>query len=440
MAYGSFIEILHPRRNIRYNGSGRLPAEVVWNFYGLQLMALLTTPYSLLFCALKPITYNLPTNMRIGIDARLYGPRTGGGGLGRYVEQLVSHLEKLDQHNEYVVFLRDENWNEFRPTGQNFKKVRAPWRWYTLTEQIHLPRLIKKEKLDLIHYPHFNIPIFSKTPYVVTIHDLNLLLYAKTGITNLDPIRFWSKYLGFCFVLKQGLKCAKKIITVSNATRNDIVKYFPFTKDKILTIPLGYTKTDHVLETGPLITNFQLPTSPYTLAVGNAYPHKNLNGLITSFHEVLKSFPNIKLVLVGPKDRFRYKILDQVYKLGITDNVIFTGFVDDAALIEFYKNASAYIMPSYLEGFGFPGIEAQFHNTPVLASDIPALRETFADAAIYFDPKNPYAIAHSICKILTDKNLAQTLKNNGQNNINRFNWDQTTIKTLEVYKSSRKQS
>ncbi len=139
--------------------------------------------------------------MRIGIDARLFGPRTGGGGLGRYVEQLVKHSEQLDQKNEYVIFLRKENWKDYQPAALNFKKILAPWRWYTLAEQIKMPRLVREAKLDLIHYPHFNVPVFAKTPFVVTIHDLNLLEYPKAGITNLDPFRFSIKYLGYRFVL-----------------------------------------------------------------------------------------------------------------------------------------------------------------------------------------------------------------------------------------------
>jgi len=111
--------------------------------------------------------------MKIGIDARMYGPKQGG--LGRYVEQLVLELEKIDNQNEFVIFLRADNWNEYTPSKPNFKKVLANISWYGWQEQFKLTPIIKKEKVDLMHFPHWNIPLFYNDPFIVTIHDLILL-------------------------------------------------------------------------------------------------------------------------------------------------------------------------------------------------------------------------------------------------------------------------
>lgn len=369
--------------------------------------------------------------MRIGIDARLYGPRVGGGGLGRYVEELVRSLEMLDRENEYIVFLRKENWDDYQPAAPNFRKVLAPWRWYTLAEQLHIPAVIREQKLDLIHYPHFNVPIFAKTPFVVTIHDLNLIEYPKVGITNLDPIRFWTKYLGYRFVLSHALRRAKKIIAVSETTRQAIAKRFPKTTNRLIAILLGFTEPQ-TQTTKP----YTLNAKPYLLAVGNAYPHKNLHGLLAAFREVLHNKPKLTLVLTGPNDRFRDRVRHRANELGITDHVKITGFVSDAELNTLYHNATAYICPSLLEGFGFPGLEAQARGTPVLAADLPVLHETFGDAALYFDPKNLTSMATAINTILDHSELRSSLVLKGEENIKRFNWQNTAKQTLTIYRTS----
>lgn len=421
--------------------------------------------------------------MRIGIDARLLGPRVGGGGLGRYIEELIRNLELLEsttkrwapplsgESNEYVIFLRKENWEDYESKAQNFKKVLAPWRWYTLREQLHMPRVIRKQNLDLIHYPHFNIPIFAKTPFVVTIHDLNLIEYPKAGITNLDPFRFWTKYLGYRFVLSYALRNAKKIIAVSETTRQTILRRFPTSQSRIVAISLGYelgapggglpratssgragmvrvpqgivrderARTDKSEDPrwGSELSRGATPeVRPYILAVGNAYPHKNLHGLLAAFREVLRDHPETTLVLAGPDDRFRDRVRHRTAELGIADRVKITGFVSDAELDTLYCNATAYICPSLLEGFGFPGLEAQARGTPVLASDLTVLHETFGEAALYFDPKNPGAIADAIRTVLNDAALRERLKTAGFENIKRFNWQSTAKKTLEIYRAS----
>ncbi len=376
--------------------------------------------------------------MRIGIDGRLFGPRVGGGGLGRYVEQLILHLEKLDQENEYVIFLGRENWDDYQPIRPNFKKILAPWRWYTLAEQIKMPGLVDQARLDLIHYPHFNVPIFSRTPFVVTIHDLNLLEYPKTGVTNLDPFRFWAKYLGYRLVLSYALRRAKKIIAVSEATRQAILKKFSITTNRVVVTPLGYTlpppteaneTQNHLLQP----TTYNLQPNAYLLTVGNSYPHKNLSGLLRAFIKILAKFPDLKLILAGPEDRFRTRLKKEADSLGLTSSVVFTGFVSDAELDALYQKAAAYIMPSFLEGFGLPGLEAQARGRPVLASNLQVLKETYGPGALYFDPNQPQEMAQVILQLLSDPTLAARLVAAGQENIKRFDWSQTARKTREIY-------
>lgn len=386
---------------------------------------------------------------RIGIDARLFGPRVGGGGLGRYVEQLILNLEQLDHENEYIIFLGKENWNEYQPKNPNFKKIMAPWRWYTLAEQIHLPRLIDSTRLNLVHYPHFNVPLLARTPFVVTIHDLNLLEYPKAGISNLDPIRFWSKYIGFRLVLAGALRHAQKIIAVSEATRDSILKYFPTLSEKIAVIHPGYTPPLRVRGGGGSYDEMDNPSPPpltlrggaisssYLLTVGNAYPHKNLSGLLHAFKIIHENIPELKLTLVGPEDRFRASIKKETHDLGLESNVVFPGFVSDEELDTLYRSAAALVFPSFLEGFGFPGLEAQGRGTPVVASDLPVLHETLGEAAVYFNPRDPRDIAYAVLNLLKNETLQDILKKDGLENIKRFDWKQTARRTITLYRELR---
>ena len=107
--------------------------------------------------------------MRIGIDARFFG--SIGKGLGRYTQKLIENLEKIDNTNQYFVFLKEENFDEYQPKNPNFQKVLANFRWYTFSEQVKFPKLLRKYNLDLVHFPHFNVPILTPAKFVVTIHE-----------------------------------------------------------------------------------------------------------------------------------------------------------------------------------------------------------------------------------------------------------------------------
>ena len=133
--------------------------------------------------------------MKIGIDARLYGPKQGG--LGRYLEQLIEHLEKMNLPAEFVIFLRRENWGDYTPKHPNFSKALANVPWYGLKEQLLMPAILRRHKLDLVHFPHWNVPLFFRGNYVVTIHDLIPFHYPRKRDTTLDPLLFGIKQIGF---------------------------------------------------------------------------------------------------------------------------------------------------------------------------------------------------------------------------------------------------
>src|SRR6056297_41631 len=168
---------------------------------------------------------------RIGIDARMYGPL--GKGLGRYTQEIVDRVVEMDPENQYVVFLTRENFDEFQPKSDRIKKVKTNIRWYSLAEQILLPFYIKKEKLDLMHFPHFNVPLLTPVKFVVTIHDLILTKFPTIRASTLSPWLYKIKNFFYKVVIKTAVKRAKRIIAVSEFTKKDIAKQFRVKPDKI---------------------------------------------------------------------------------------------------------------------------------------------------------------------------------------------------------------
>ena len=213
--------------------------------------------------------------MRIGIDARFYGPI--GKGLGRYTQKLIENLEKIDNSNQYFIFLKKENLGAYQPKNKNFQKVLADYHWYTFAEQIKFPRLLKKYKLDLVHFPHFNVPLFYRKKFIVTIHDLILIKFPTTRSSALSPIFYWLKFLAYKIVIRSAISRSKRIIAVSNFTKNDILEIYP--KIPSSKVSVTYEACDDYCffnpKNGEQIFSHYGIIKPYILYVGNVYPHKN---------------------------------------------------------------------------------------------------------------------------------------------------------------------
>lgn len=367
--------------------------------------------------------------MKIGIDARMFGPKVGGGGLGRYVEQLITELQSIDHKNRFVLFLKSENFDECKITSSNFKKRLANIDWYSLKEQTSLSKIIDKEKLDIIHFPHWNVPINLKTPFLVTIHDLILLeepLSSKA--TTRNPLIYLLKYIAYKFVLKNAINKSRKIIAISEYTKSSIKKWFPSVNlNKISVIYQGVT---NLPEKSKAPLQKDTISGPYILYVGNAYPHKNLGRLVSAFKQFNQIHPETKLVLAGKNTIFYKRLLSNK-----TKNVIFVDCPTDNELKWLYENATFYAFPSLVEGFGLPPLEAMKLNLPVIASNNTALPEILENAACYFDPKNENEIFLAMKEVYENKNLQNKLISLGQKQIEKFSWNTMAKTTKNTYES-----
>lgn len=377
--------------------------------------------------------------MRIGIDARFYG--SVGKGLGRYVQKLIENLEKVDKKNQYFVFLLKENFDEFTPKNKNFKKVLADYRWYTFSEQINMPKILNQYDLDLVHFPHFNVPIFYRKKFIITIHDLILLHFPTLKGTKLNPFFYWFKFLIYKLVIGNAIRRAKKVITVSNFSKKDILKNYSFLKKDKVTVTYescDLSKNNKNINNEEKLKKYGI-IKPYLLYVGNAYPHKNLNKLIDSWKiflekikktSVTKKMPH--LVLVGRKDHFYNKLLEEICDKKIK-NIIVTGFIKDDDLGSVYLGATAYIFPSLYEGFGLPPLEAMEKGIPVISNYHGCMREILGKSAYYFDGKDRASMTSAMEKVFFDLSLRKILINKGRKQVLKYSWRKMAQETKEIY-------
>ena len=170
--------------------------------------------------------------MRIGIDARFYGGEQSKG-LGRYTQKLIEYLARYDHENEYVIFLQQEGFNQWNITNTNFTPVLTPYRWYTLSEQLFMPWQIRKAKVDFMHFPHFNVPLLYRKPFVVTIHDLIINHFPTERATTLGPLLYKIKHLAGQAVMRHAVRFSSTIITVSEFSKQDIAEYYHIDSQKI---------------------------------------------------------------------------------------------------------------------------------------------------------------------------------------------------------------
>jgi len=392
--------------------------------------------------------------MKIGIDARMYGLQHAG--IGRYVQNLIENLALMDRENQYTLFVRDDKSVKSQISNLksqnknlNLKTVIADFRHYSLKEQILFPSLIKKERLDLIHFPHFNVPFLYFGKYVVTIHDLIKHKSRGSGTTTREPWFYWLKYLGYRLVFLSAVKRAKKIFVPSKTVALQLDELYKVGGKTLVTyegvdgkLRVKSHISEKFLGAGKLKVNEVLEKykikSPFLLYVGSVYPHKNVNNLIKAIKIInglrIANYEVVSLVIVCARSIFWGRLKGEIRKLKAEKFVNLTEFVPDEELVVLFKEATAFVFPSLSEGFGLPGLEAMASGLPVLVSDIPVFREVYGEAAMYFNPKDSRDIAMKIEKLIRDKNLQVSLTENGLKNVLKYSWEKMAKETLNGYK------
>jgi len=363
--------------------------------------------------------------MKIVIDGRLYGSENAG--LGRYITNLILELSKSDSENKYILLLRKKYFDSLRLPG-NWKKVLADFRHYSFKEQLVLSGLIKKENPDLVHFPHFNVPVTYNGKYIVTIHDL--LMHKQIGLsaTTLPAPIYFFKRLAYRFVFDTAIKKSSEIIVPSLTVKNELEKIYKGVSGKT---NVTYEGLDEKISTGKG-TNIN---SPYFVYTGNAYPHKNLKRLIQAVvHLNISSGKKIYLVIASARNVFTARVENMVRELKANDFIKLLGFVPDNELGSLYRNSLGFVFPSLSEGFGLPGLEAMNAGTILLASEIPVFKEIYDGHAIFFNPLDFSSIEKTMNDVLgMEPNKRKKMIENGQEFAKRYSWAKMAKETLEIY-------
>ncbi len=357
--------------------------------------------------------------MRVLIDVRLLG-KGGMSGIEEYTKKLVSHLLEIDAENDYLLFY--SGWRK-GPLPQawlgrpNVKII--GWKY---PNRLPLPPIELLVKTDIIFSPHINFLRHGvKTPRVLTIHDLSFIhhpyFFSKKH-------RLWH-WLQNC---RQQAEKAAVIITDSEFTKRDIIETLQAPQDKIRVVYPGVSLRQNSPD-----TNLRPTPEPYILYLGTIEPRKNVLAIIKAFNLLRVSLP-ISLVLAGRFGWLYKDVLAARNKSPWRQDIIFTGPVSEEQKTQFYKNASAFVFPSFFEGFGLPPLEAQLCGCPVIAGERTSLPEILGPSALFADPWRVNDLASQIKKILTDNQLKNKLVAAGYENVKRFSWEKTAREVLDIFK------
>jgi glycosyltransferase involved in cell wall biosynthesis len=366
--------------------------------------------------------------MRVAIDAR----KLHDFGIGTYIRNLLRHLARIDHSTEYVLLCGEADLGVAAQLGPNFRAVLEPSPNYSLREQVHVPWVLRRERPDLYHAPHYVLPAGVRCPSVVTIHDCIHLMFPQ----------YLPNRLAYAYARAQMWSAARRsdcILTVSEASKRDILHLFNVPPEKIVVV---YNAIDSHFSVTPsedavarVRERYQLDHK-FVLYVGNIKPHKNLVRLIEAFDELRQgALEDLKLLIIGDQISKVPALRRAVHRHKLHKQVRFLGYVGDDQLAILYRLASVFVFPSLYEGFGLPPLEAMASGTPVVASNVSSLPEVVGDAAVLVNPYDVDAIVDGLRRVLTDPVLAADMSRKGIDRAREFSWEQSVAKTWAVYQT-----
>jgi glycosyltransferase involved in cell wall biosynthesis len=361
--------------------------------------------------------------MKIAIDARIIN-----SGTGRYIERLIHYLEELDTTNDYLILVRHADLGFYKPTNPRFHVVEAEFADYSFGEQLGFNRLLRKLKPDLVHFCMPQQPLLYTRPAVTSVLDLNLLRISSNDTMNAVELRV--KKVIFGLLLWIVAHRTTRVLTISNYTKQDLLRFSRINPNKITVAYLG---ADQVAASSEPVAAYQ--NVPFILYVGRAEPYKNNRGLMAAHQQLLKTNPDLRLVIAGPKDAMREGDMRWAAEKQF-HNIDFLGFVSDQQLAWLYQHCRAYVVPSLMEGFGMPGLEAMAYGAPVASSHASCLPEVYGDGAIYFDPTSPDDMARVIGELIASDSQRAELSAKGKQQTTKYSWRRFAEQTLALYKDT----
>jgi glycosyltransferase involved in cell wall biosynthesis len=364
--------------------------------------------------------------VRIAIDAR----KLHDYGIGTYIRNVLRQLARLDTESEYVLICNPADANLPGQLGRNFRAVTTEAAPYSVREQLAIPAILRRERPDLFHTPHYVLPPLARCPSVVTIHDCIHLTFPQYL-----PNRFAYAY-AHTFMWSAAHRSVR-ILTVSEASKRDILRFFEVPEEKITVI---YNAIDERFGVAPpdeeiarVQERYQL-FDDFILYAGNIKPHKNLERLIEAFHQLRsEGFDRLDLLIIGDEISKYATLRRAVHRYKLHKAVRFLGFVPDRTLAVLYRLARVFVFPSLYEGFGLPPLEAMASGTPVVTSNVSSLPEVVGDAAVLIDPYDPAAIADGVRQVLTTPSLRADLIARGLAKVREYSWERSVARVRQIY-------
>jgi glycosyltransferase involved in cell wall biosynthesis len=372
--------------------------------------------------------------MRIGINA-LYLIPGGVGGTEVYLRSLLEALARIDDRNEYIVFMNRESEGDLAINSPRFRAipcaVNASSRPHRiLWEQTAFPVLLKNHGIDVLFNPGFTMPLLFRGPSVTVFHDLQHKRHPE--FFRWFDLPFWN------LLLWAAARRSDSLIAVSDATADDLERYYPGVASKTAVIPHGVDP--EFFRIGERRAERASPgqDNKYLLTVSTLHPHKNLDRLLQAFKLFRSNHAEFRLVVAGLKGFAAAELEARRRELGLAESVAFTGWIPRADLYHLFEYADAYIAPSRFEGFGMPILESLAAGIPSACSGIPPLNQIAGAAAAHFDPESVPAIAAAMELISMDATFRARGSIAGPERAREFDWNTTAARTLaQIERSAR---
>lgn len=368
--------------------------------------------------------------MKVCIDGRGLNWYKGTG-IGTYTYNLLKNILRLNDEDLYYIFWSGSDYHDFK--SEKSKILMASKKHQRFFENHYIPSFIKKESIDLYHIPQNGMGLAENMNCnkVVTIHDL---------IPYILPETVGKGYLKkFLYTMPQIMDNVQGILTVSEYSKGDILKFFPeLDEDDIFVTPLAANKIYKPMDKyycNKYVTEKYGVTSPYYLYLGGFSTRKNVKGLILAFKEALKSFPQERqLLITGSLREEGEKLRELVQKESLEKHILFSGFAPDEDLPILYNACEAFVYPSLYEGFGLPPLEAMSCKVPVITSNVTSIPEVVSDCGLLVDPLDTLQIAESLVKICESPSLRESLSEKGFERSKLYSWENTAKNTINAYR------
>jgi len=368
----------------------------------------------------------------VGLNAHLLslGQNYRGAGINWYIYNLLRHLPRVAGQHRFTAYLSERRFSPEPPLAvclSRLPTVRAPVRIFW--EQAIQPLVLLQAQVDLLHALAFVTPLLLPCPAVVTVYDLSFLRFPE----SFRPLnRLYLRWF-----TGRSVRRARRVIAISESTRQDVVRFLGKPAEQVDVVYCGVDERFCTPDAAAIAAFRRQKNLPerFILFLGTLEPRKNVVSLLEAYARLVAggSDPAPALVIAGGKGWFYEEVFAAVERLGLTDRVIFPGYVAEEEKPLWYSAAQLFVYPSLYEGFGLPPLEAMACGTPVIVSNTSSLPEVVGEAGVTVPPTDVEALSEAMAAMLGDAAICADWQRRGRERAARFSWRETARQTVRVY-------